>query len=217
MLTTTNPTSLAASLRKLKDVNKKLDHRLLVTDSRCRFSLGSKGQEHYDALVGLGSEAFRHLTMNFEDHAKLDALEMVIGQARSNDFEIEFAPGRTRQVSADEVIESMHRQDLFRKQPILEELLTENHPAGTMKPLEVPRPVELDVAKIQTVIQGELGWRLGMTSSEITTVVLKNLGNDLLDHDEAHRQVKAAALRMHENDQLYAHTYEDGLFLQLRK
>jgi hypothetical protein len=56
-----------------------------------------------------------------------------------------------------------------------------------------------------------------MTTGEISTVVLKNLGVQALDHDEAHRQVKAVAVQMHEDNKLYAHTYEDGLFLQLKK
>ncbi len=216
VLTTDNATSLAASLRKLKDVKKKLDHRLLVTDSRCNFSLGAKGQEHYDSLVSLGTDAFRHLKMNFEDHAKLDALEMVIGQARSNDFEIEFAPGKTRQVTAEEVIESLHRQDLFRKQPILRELLTETDPTDGDAPPEVPT-VQLDSGKIETIIRGELGLRLGLTTSAIATVVLRNLVNQTLDHEEAHRQIKTVAIQMHEKGKLYADTYEDGLFLQLKK
>jgi hypothetical protein len=106
----------------------------------------------------------------------------------------------------------MHRQDLFRKQPILRELLTEEGAASTP-----PSQPIVDPNIIQTIIAGQLPLRLGMSTRDITAIVLSQIQNLSLNSESAHQQVKAVALNMRNEGRLYADEDADGFFLQLRK
>jgi hypothetical protein len=63
--------------------------------------------------------------LTFEEYADLDALQAIVGLARSGDLEIELASGPSRRVSERDVIESHHRQDRYRTAALLREVLGE--------------------------------------------------------------------------------------------
>jgi acyl carrier protein phosphodiesterase len=62
--------------------------------------------------------------VTFEQYAHLDALQAVVGQARSEELEIELPGGESRPVSVDEVIKSHRRQGRYQKAAVLREVLT---------------------------------------------------------------------------------------------
>src|SRR5262249_59887592 len=116
-------------LRRLLEDDKSSDHRLLVTDHERRpLKVGAQGVEYYRDLEKLGPGKFDHLKIDFEQYARLDALQGVVGMAKSGDLEIEAPRGTPRPVPEAEVIASHHRQDRFRRHPLLGPLLTEEPP-----------------------------------------------------------------------------------------
>ena len=99
---------------------------MLVTDVRRRLAFGTqakaKGREFYEELCQRGRDRFRHVELTVPDHALLAALQAVVGMARSGELDVEIGPGRTRQVSEPEVIESHRRRGVFQTAPVLREV-----------------------------------------------------------------------------------------------
>jgi hypothetical protein len=69
-----------------------------------------------------GERRFRQLDLTFAEYAHLEALQAVVGQARSGDLEIDL-PGQTRPVSAEEVIASYRRQGRYLSAAVLRDVL----------------------------------------------------------------------------------------------
>ncbi len=127
--------SATAALRRLLEDDATLDHRILVTDQERRpLKVGAQGADFYRKLEELGPGKFEHLKLDFEHYSRLDALQGVVGMARSSDLEIEAPRGTIRAVSADEVVASHHRCDRFLQHPLLRPLLTE-------EPRPFPAPI----------------------------------------------------------------------------
>src|SRR5207248_1960022 len=70
-------------------------------------------------------EGFHHVHLAFAQYAELDALQAVVGLARSGDLELALPGGQARPVTEQEVIESHHRRRRFTGHPLLRLLLGE--------------------------------------------------------------------------------------------
>ncbi|MBX6313605.1 MAG: hypothetical protein IRY99_11915 [Isosphaeraceae bacterium] len=205
--------SASEALKRLLNDEPPPDHRLLVTDEERRpLQVGSTGQEYYRDLGRLGPHRFEHLKIGFEQYAALDALEGVVRLARVGDLEVEHPRGTIRQVTEAEVIASHHRQDRYRRHPLLRPLLTEEPPPGEPE----PPPVALDEADVRQHTMAQLAWRLGMTAHEVTNGYLKAHPTLALPFEAVRARIKAIAARMHAEGLIYATPTDDDLFLQRR-
>jgi len=127
-VTAANGNSATASLRRLVEDPDRPERVLLVTDERQPLPVGPRGREYLDELEQRGPARFRHVELPFAEYAALDALQAVVGLARTGDLEVAYPPGQRRAVSAAEVCASHHRQQRYLAQPLLRELLGHKDP-----------------------------------------------------------------------------------------
>jgi len=120
---TSSATAAAAALRRLVRDPDPPDRALLVTDERQPLPLAARGKEYYDELVHRGEGWLRDIELTFEQYAELDALQAVVGLARSGDLEIETADGQAVTVTEQEVIASHRRHGRYAAAAVLRELL----------------------------------------------------------------------------------------------
>jgi hypothetical protein len=206
-----NATRVTHALKRLLEVSKPPDHRILVTDEERRpLRPGPKGQQHLQALKKLGKEAFHQSALTLEGHATLDALHGLIASARVGDLEVEYPRGRPRPISEAEAIESLHRQHKFTEQPLLRELLTEE--------LIIVWPdhgVAVDAKRAQETIAAHLSWRLCLTSHEIAREFIEVEHLESAEFEAIHGQIKHVAESMHAQGFLHATAVNEYLYLQL--
>lgn len=208
--------SATASLRRLLEDGGALDHRLLVTDHERRpLKVGAQGAEHYKNLEKLGPGKFEHLKLDFEQYARLDALQGVIGLARSGDLEIESPRGSVRPVTEAEVIASHHRRDRFRQHPLLRPLLTEE-PSGPVPvgPALEP-PIEVD--RVRQFIMAQLAWRMGSTAEALAKGFVEEMPEPRATLEAIWSRFKEIAGQMHGEGLVHATPHDNDLFLLLRK
>jgi hypothetical protein len=123
MVVVTGSAKTAASLLRRAGQASGLPGRLfVVTDARQPLELGVKGQEYLDQLRLGGAGPFRQVELTLEEYAELDALQAVVGLARSGDLEVEIA-GHSTPVGEAEVVASLHRQGMYARAPLLRELV----------------------------------------------------------------------------------------------
>ncbi len=116
-------TSVAGFLRRLLEDSRPLDRVVLVTDRRVGLSLGERGREYLDDLRQQGPQRFVTLELTFAEYAELEAMQRVVGLAKSRDLEVEPRPGRARTVTEQEVIDSYHRHGRYQSSRLLRTLL----------------------------------------------------------------------------------------------
>jgi hypothetical protein len=124
-LTTSNATTATTALRKLLRDEEAPERVFLVTDAREPLPLAAKGKEYRQHLSQRDGHAFQSIELTFEQYAELDALQAVVGLARSGDLEIELPGGTTRPVTDQEVMESHRRQGRYQNAAVLKDLLVE--------------------------------------------------------------------------------------------
>ena len=78
--------------------------------------------------------------MAFADIVKLEAMQRVIGLAKSGDLEIEPSPGRVRVVAEQEVFEAYHRDGCYLSSRLLGMLLTGASNTSMVNESEVRTP-----------------------------------------------------------------------------
>ena len=122
-IATANATSTAAALRRILDDPEPPDRVVLVSEVRQPLNLGTKGRTYFDKLQGRGPGQFLHVEINFREYAALDALQAVVGDARSGNVEVDLPGGQFRRLTEEEVIASYHRQDRYRRHRLLGHLL----------------------------------------------------------------------------------------------
>jgi type II secretory pathway predicted ATPase ExeA len=132
MLTATNAYSVQGFLRRLSEDARPLDRLLLVTDARVGLPLGVRGKEYLDQLRQSGSPHFRRYELGRQEYGELEAMQRVVGLARSGDLEIERPGGPARTVSEGEAVQALHRLGRYAASPLLGELVMLKHgpPAG---------------------------------------------------------------------------------------
>src|SRR5690606_14190422 len=141
-------------------------------EERAPLPMPEQGKKLYNELRRLGKEQFLHIKLDFEQYAELDALHDVIAQARVGDLEVDCGPGKPHRVTEEEVVESLHRQDVFRKHLLLGELTQEPPSDGTISTVVLP---EKDGRE---TVMGNLSWKIAMSTNEIANIYL-DLHDDL--------------------------------------
>jgi AAA ATPase domain len=122
VVVTAAPVTAAGFLRRLLRAAASPGQLVLVTDQRRPLPLGAKGQEYLNKLKQGSPGRFRHVELTFADILTLDALQAVVGQARSADLEVEIG-GRSLALTEADVMEALHRLGLYRSAPLLRDLL----------------------------------------------------------------------------------------------
>jgi hypothetical protein len=204
---------VASVLKHLAEDPSPPHHRVVVTDEERRpLPLGPRGKEHLDKLSKLGPSRFEHVRLTFDEYAHLDALAGLLGSARVGDFEVDHPPGEARPVSEREAIESLHRQSKFVSHRLLREFLTEEAEPLPAPAIEKPT---IDATCVRTTIQENLAWRLGLTTRELTRLVIDKEPMFKNCFDDVHEQVRTIASKMHDERLLFATAQDEQMFLQL--
>ena len=207
-ITTGNAKSASFALRRLSGDSDRPDHVLIVTEKRMPLKLGSKGKKYLEDLEQKGKNAFQQYELSFEEYARLDALQAIIGSARSGDLEI--AGEQNNRISESEVIESHHRCDRYRQHPLLCEFLTEDMPKDEEK-------VEWLANKpAREFIMAQLSLNMGMTTSELANKYCCQSKNDKASIESVKTVFVAVAKELHESQKISAKPVDDDLFLLLR-
>jgi hypothetical protein len=125
--TSSSAVSTTAALRWLTRDPSPPERVLLVTDERRPLALGdqssAKGRTYYEALRRRDHGRLTHIVLRVDEYARLDALQAVLGMARSGDLEVELDRGKTRTVGEREAIDSLRRQVRHVDLPVLRDLL----------------------------------------------------------------------------------------------
>jgi hypothetical protein len=187
------------AIERMHVAQDKLDHLLLVTDSRRGIPLGDKGKDLLRSLTELGPHRFQHFDLELRDIAELDALLAVTGDARSHDLEIEYPKGTTYSLSDGDVVASHHRQDRFRKHLLLRELLTE----APASPPPTPFGNQIDEAEMAAFILHELSLAMGTTTIHLANRFRANR-NRQEDPELFIPCVEKVALKLHDDGKLHA-------------
>jgi hypothetical protein len=207
--------SATSGLRRLLEDDQPPDHRLLVTDEERRpLKVGAQGSEYYRDLNKLGTVRFEHIKLSFEQYAKLDALQGVVGMAKSGDLEIEAPKGKPRPVAEAEVIASHHRQDRFRQHGLLRPLLTEEPPDGPGPVSPLP---QLDEPHVRQYIVAQLAWKMGLTAQALAKGYVEDMPVARATWEAVLPQMKTIIEGMHADKVVHATPYDNDLFLLLRK
>ncbi len=186
-----------------------ITHRILVTDDERAPLPSTPGiLENYATLVGMGPAIFRHIKLTLQQYVELDALRSAIDDAAN--LTIEFANRSDSGATPSEVIESLHRLDRFRSHPLLRELLTE--PGATPPP--APQPVPPAVKDlIATIIRGNLGWRICVSTNDVASEVMGQPGIPPLEFQQTHDLVVEVAQSMESESRLISKVHLNGLLL----
>jgi hypothetical protein len=159
----------AIALRRLVGDPRPPGRVLLVGDARKSLPLGSKGRRRLEELEKRGPSRFLHYELPFEEYIALEALQAVIGLARSGDLEVQLAPGQTRRLTEQDVIESHHRKGRYLAQPLLRELLTERGvPQSSAPAANRTAPANLDEKDVREFVAAEVAKRSGISVEEIS-------------------------------------------------
>lgn len=118
-----SPNAVAGFLRRLLSDWGAFDRVFLVTAKEVGLPLGPTGRDYLDDLRRRGGEHFQTLELTSADFAELEALQRVVGLARSGDLEIEPRPGHARAVTEHEVVEAYHRHGRYLAAHLLRTLL----------------------------------------------------------------------------------------------
>jgi hypothetical protein len=199
-----------AALRRLVEDDAR-PQRVLLATLRDRLPLGQKGAELLEELTGRGRDAFRHVELSPEQYADLDALQAVVRQARSDDFEFEAAPGLRRTATEEEVLASHHRTGRYLAHPLLRELLGEAAPAAPAQapPLPAP-PAVVDERRVREFLAAEVALgRTALTELARRYAERQAAAGRLLDESTSRAELSAVALRM-AHDGLLLATSADG-------
>jgi hypothetical protein len=122
---TGNAVSMAAALRRLVDDPQPPHRVVVVCEERLPLAAGPKGGEYLESLQARGPGRFQSVQLTFGEYAEMDALQAVVGEARTGDLEVDLPGGRTRRVSEEEAVASHHRQNRYRSHRLLAALLAQ--------------------------------------------------------------------------------------------
>ena len=97
--------------------------------------------------------ASNRLALPFAAIVQLDALQEVVAQGKAGDIEVDLPDGTTLSVDDNEVVESHHRQNRYKRCPLLERLLGNGQ---VPPPLPRPIPPPPDEKAIREFVMAEL-------------------------------------------------------------
>lgn len=218
-----NRTSMSAFLRRVAQDAQPPRRLFLVTDERRPLEPAAAGRQYLEQLRERHASQFHLVRLTFDQYAELDALQAVVGLARSGDLEIELPGGQSRRVGEQEVIDSHHRCDRFRAHPLLRLLLTLEE-VGAAPPTPPPpapgRPngVAADGKDLREFIMGQLGMTMGASSKELAVKYEAYLLRKQvrLEGKDCKEKLEEAARQMHQDGLIAATPHDDYLYLLLK-
>lgn len=122
-LITGSANTTVTELRRLVRDPEPPDRVLIVTDERQPPPRAARGKAYLQELIERGGHHFQERMLTFGEYAHLDALQAVVGLARSGDLEVEWPLGQTRRVTDKEVMEAHHRAGRYQQAAVLRDLL----------------------------------------------------------------------------------------------
>jgi hypothetical protein len=217
-LATGSANSASAVLRRMIHDANPPPLAVLVTDQRQPLHLGSRGQEYLDCLTARGPQRFQHLELTLPEYADLDALQAVVGDARSGDLEIELGNEKTRPVTEAEVTASHHRHDRYRRHRLLRLLLAGESAMQGSDQLVVAVAVSLptgDDRPLRRFIHEQLTLTRSLGIDELVDRYLRTQPAGTA-RGECRKRLVEAALKMHQEGDLQATPHDDQLLLRPR-
>lgn len=172
---TRNENRMAELLEEMAGDPNPPERVILVTDARMPLVCPPEPEEGESAIKQLRSRpdsGFTEIQLEFAEHATLDALVSVYGDARSGDVEVVYTDGRVRQVTGQEVIESYQRHDRFLGQRLIRQLLCENIEPPADEAMDEPAPEKISLSegeaeRYRQHIVGHLAMHAGAGSDEL--------------------------------------------------
>jgi hypothetical protein len=216
-----NRTSMSAVLRRLARDTRPPERLVLVTEERRPLDPAAAGQEYLEQVRQRYATGFQHINLSFDQYAELDALQAVVGLARSGDLEIALPGGQARRVREQEVIDSHHRQQRYLAHPLLAPLLTGEPPSS--RPENPPPPANNglvpDSQDLRQFIVGRLGLMGGASTQELAVRYQEYLHRTRQLHAEptvCKSWLEETARQLHKEGCLIATPHDDGLLLVLK-
>jgi hypothetical protein len=127
---------------------------------------------------------------------------------QAGDLEIEYPAGTYRPLTGEEVVKSLFRQKRLQKHPVLKELLVEPNDPGIPPRPRLPLPT-----LIETVIRGNLAFRVSITSNAVTTEILNRPEFQSLPFELAHECVVATSEQLSVDGVFIVRQHQNGLLL----
>jgi len=116
-------TAVSGFLRRLLTDWGAFDRIVVASAEHIGLPLGQAGRDYLDDLKRRGSEHFQIVELTFAEIVELEAMQRIVGLAKSGDLEIEPSPRRVRSVTEQEVIEAYHQQGRYLASRLLRTLL----------------------------------------------------------------------------------------------
>jgi hypothetical protein len=219
-LVVSNRTSMTALLRRLAQDTQPPERLVLVTEERRPLDPAAAGKEYLEQVRQRHQTGFQHIHLTFDEYAELDALQGVVGLARSGDLELALPGGQARRVNEQEVVESHLRQQRYLAHPLLHVLLKGEPPPGKL--VEAP-PADKngfvpDSQDLRQFIMARLAITMGASSQEMAVKYQEYLQHKELpcDSGRCRTLLEEVAQQLHAEGKLNATPHDDGLFLLLK-
>jgi hypothetical protein len=158
--------------------------------------------------------------LTFDRYAELEALQGVVGLARSGDLDIELPGGMSRRVAEQEVIESHLRCGRYLAHPLLRLLLRGTEPAQAQSAPAPPVPAANgpapNDADLRQFLVGRLAVTVESSGNKLAAEYQDYLGRKgvQLALEACRARVEEAAWRLHQERLLTATLQDDGLYLR---
>lgn len=215
--------SMAAFLRRLVDDTRQPDRLVIVVDERRPLDPAASGKDYLEKLRTRHQDRFHQVDLSLAAYAELDALQAVVGLARSGDLELQFPGGLIRPVKEEEVVQSHFRQQRFLAHSLLKLLLTGEGPAASANQPHASDKAEpdgeLDEQDLRQFIMGRLAITMGISSHELAVhyqSYLKTTRNSDLTLSVCKRRLEATARALHQEGKVNATPHDDYLYLLLK-
>ncbi len=213
---TNDKTSMAWALRRLLEDKMPPDRVLILTDQRQPLDLGSKGNDYHERLFGRGSNGrYAKLELDLRAVVMLDALQKVIGDARSGDLEIDLPDGTSRTLTESDVVASHIRKNRYAGHPFFQRLLSKSEPSPKQAPDEEIAVNSFDDDELRKFIRGQLALTMGMTCSGLAARFIEERRLAVADAVEVRAAFITVAKQLHKEKLLHATPCDDDLSLLL--
>ena len=185
------------------------DHAILIVDGRDPLRLADAGQACLEKLKSYAGR-FSLETLDFEQYATLDALEAVVGLARSGDLEALLPNGQSRPVTEAEVYESHHRNQRYLRPPVLCQLV------GKCTPAALPTVPQIDLQRVLEAISSQLEMNSNLTTLQLVDSWLEQQQPRPDEHLHAavHNTFKEVVLKLHAEGKVFATALNDYYTIQ---
>lgn len=210
---TTGTTTLRA-LRNEAQESQAVRRLILVTDERMPLKAGPVGEEYLTELKEKHTNRFEHIELTFDQYLDLDALQSVVSQTGSGDFEIDLTEMKSRPVTSNEVIASHHRLNRYASHVLLAELLR----APSFKPPE-PEAKPFSDAQLRENIMARLSLTAGQSTADLMNyclVLSSRQQGKPADPKALQTRVEAVVLQLQAEGKVSASPDGEGYFVAMR-